>query len=547
MNSNHSLNKTKKAVIYCRVSTKEQVEEGNSLATQEKICKDYAFRNGYEIVHVFIEQGESAKTILRTELKKLLSFCADPKNKVDSVIAYRLDRISRNTDDYSQIRLLLKKHHVDIKSTSEQFEDTPVGKFLENTMANIAQFDNDIRTERSVNGMKEAMREGRYVWGAAFGYTNTRIAGKATIAHHTTNSVIVQKAFQEVAKNIHPIEEIRKQLQKEGLTISKAQFYNLLKNEIYVGWIKKFGERHKGLFDPIVSQELFDRVQYVLQSRSRKNFRYLTQNPDFPLRRFIYQPDGKKLTGAWAQGRKSRHAYYRFTLNNLYFKKDDMEGAFKQCLDYYSLDQAHYSKFAKYLNQNYIKKIGDKQKQIADVENHIMNLNDKKKTLIDKNFTGVISDQTLKEQLSIIEKEVSDNQILLSEIPYSSKSIESLLSIAELFLKDASKIWEKAPLLSKLQLQWFVFPAGVQFENMILRTTEICSLYKLKEVVFPSKSCLVPLSVQTTNGGQQSHKGQKSYYLEIPQIKISNQETETLLSNVVKELELLKKTIEEPP
>src|SRR5437016_5313529 len=96
----------KKAVIYCRVSTKEQVEEGNSLITQQRICREYAIKNGYEIAHVFIEQGESAKTAERTELQKLLNFCANRKNHIQAIIAYKIDRISRNTDDYSQIRLL---------------------------------------------------------------------------------------------------------------------------------------------------------------------------------------------------------------------------------------------------------------------------------------------------------------------------------------------------------------------------------------------------------------------------------------------------------
>src|ERR1044072_3495278 len=165
----------KKAVIYCRVSTKEQVEEGNSLITQEKLCREYALKNGYEIAEVFIEQGESAKTAQRTELQRLLSFCSVRKNGISAVIAYKLDRISRNTDDYCQIRLLLRRYGVEIKSTSEYFENTPAGRFMENIIANVAQFDNDVRTERCVRGMREAVREGRYVWMAPVGYDNVRV------------------------------------------------------------------------------------------------------------------------------------------------------------------------------------------------------------------------------------------------------------------------------------------------------------------------------------------------------------------------------------
>jgi len=83
-------------------------EEGNSLSTQEKVCKDYALKNGYQIVETFIEQGESAKSQDRTELQRLLRYCAgSEKTKVSAVIAYKIDRISRNTDDYSQIRISL--------------------------------------------------------------------------------------------------------------------------------------------------------------------------------------------------------------------------------------------------------------------------------------------------------------------------------------------------------------------------------------------------------------------------------------------------------
>ena len=99
----------KKAVIYCRVSTKEQAEEGNSLVTQEKNCKEYALKNGYEIAAIFVEQGESAKTIDRTELKRLMGFCATKKNSINAIIAYKIDRISRNIDDYSQIRIQLRR------------------------------------------------------------------------------------------------------------------------------------------------------------------------------------------------------------------------------------------------------------------------------------------------------------------------------------------------------------------------------------------------------------------------------------------------------
>jgi len=73
----------------------------------------------------------------------------------------------------------------------------------------------------------------------------------------------------------------------EGTPISRTQFHRMLKNPIYAGWILQFGEKHKGYFESIVSEELFDKVQYVLTYRKRRNHHYLTEHPDFPLRRFV--------------------------------------------------------------------------------------------------------------------------------------------------------------------------------------------------------------------------------------------------------------------
>src|SRR5665213_858524 len=141
----------KKAVIYCRVSTKEQVDEGNSLHSQEKLCREYCHKNGFEIAETFIDQGESAKTANRPELQHLLDYCTLKKNDIGAVVIYKLDRISRNTDDYSKIRLLLKKYGVEIKSITEYFDTTsPAGKFMENMIVNVGQFDNDVKIERCI-------------------------------------------------------------------------------------------------------------------------------------------------------------------------------------------------------------------------------------------------------------------------------------------------------------------------------------------------------------------------------------------------------------
>lgn len=144
----------KKAVLYLRVSTEEQVDNF-SLNTQEEICRREAQKRNYEIIEVFREEGRSAKTISgRPVLISLLEYCRKNKGRVQAVFVYRLDRVSRITADYLAIRKKLTENGVNIISSTEPTGDSPTEKLVETILAGFAQLDNDIRSERAKNGLR---------------------------------------------------------------------------------------------------------------------------------------------------------------------------------------------------------------------------------------------------------------------------------------------------------------------------------------------------------------------------------------------------------
>ena len=95
------------AVIYVRVSTKEQTEN-LSLPTQLKACEEYCEHQGFKVLARFREEGESAKTADRTELQKLLQFCRINKGKVYFVVVFNLTRFAREKYDHFALRAHLK-------------------------------------------------------------------------------------------------------------------------------------------------------------------------------------------------------------------------------------------------------------------------------------------------------------------------------------------------------------------------------------------------------------------------------------------------------
>jgi site-specific DNA recombinase len=487
----------KRSVLYCRVSTKEQADEGNSLVTQERICKEYASKNEYDVVKVFVEYGESAKTADRTKLQEMLKFVSDPKNDVGTVIIYKLDRLSRNTDDYSNLRVYLKKFAVDIKSVTEAFEDNPAGRLYENMMANFAQFDNDVRAERCSGGMKEAIREGRYVWGAPVGFVNGKLNDKSNILKSDMSSKVLE-TFEMVSKGIYPIEVVRKMMIEKGLRLSsgkclsKQYFYKMLKNKVYCGLIEKFDEIHKGIFEPIVSEELFNTVQYVLKSKGRKNSQYKLDREDFPLRRFISNKEGRKLTGSWSSGRSSKHPYYRFGVKGSNYNRDNFEMNFMNFMNHFRVTQELRETIKNEVARQVSEYNNKKQETDIDSKVEITKLRDKQNLLVDKNLNGFLSDHLLKDHLDKIEKEIVFIQASIVEKEQKVNiDVEEVFNFIETYLDNPGLVWKNASLEKKLKLQWFQFPKGVVFDGNNYGTDEMSLLFKRKDTFSVSVSPVV--------------------------------------------------------
>lgn len=482
------------AVIYCRVSTKEQVDEGNSLASQERICREFANTHDLTISALFIEKGESAKTTNRKELQKMLAFCADKKNKISSVIVYKLDRISRNVYDYSHLKITLKKHNIDIKSTTELFEDNPAGRFMENIISNVAQFDNDVRAERCMGGMKDAMREGRYVWMAPLGYDNAKIEGKSNLIPNSSAGTVI-RAFELVAKNTGAIDEVRRTLNAEGFKsrsghpMSKSRFFQFLRTETYAGWINQFGERHKGTFEPIISEALFNKVQMVIKGRSKLIYQYRHENPDFPLRRFIATESGAKLTGAWSKGKSKRYAYYCNRKEGLNYRKEFLESIFMKFLDCLALSEKDIIEFKKRVKKHYLNTQSKLNERTINIEKQIKTLSEKQTLLIEKGLSGIIPDELLKQNLEIINNELCTLKYELEQRPTKrSLDILSIIDDVSEYLKNPSGVWLNSSFEGKLRLQWFNFPKGMILSKLNLRTPEICSIYNVKNGILDTVS-----------------------------------------------------------
>jgi site-specific DNA recombinase len=307
------------AVVYCRVSSKEQVD-GTSLESQEIACRDYAARNQMTVMRVFVERGESAKFADRTQLLELLAFCRDKSNAVGALLVWKVDRLARNVGDHFTIKATLLKQGIRVVSVTEPIDTKPEGKLLETILAGFAQFDNDVRAARSVQGMRRKLQEGLFPWQAPLGYRTVTRGQKKTEPDQPVQPAfgILARAWSDFATGEYRKIEILQQATKDGLRttagkpLSKQSLDNVLADPFYAGILRDpwSGEEYPGRHQPMVSRATFAKVQELL-GKSPVAVPHRHIRVEFPLRAFVRCANCEfPLTGSFSRGRSQTYAYY---------------------------------------------------------------------------------------------------------------------------------------------------------------------------------------------------------------------------------------------
>ena len=491
----------KTGIIYCRVSSKEQVE-GTSLEMQERLCHEYAKRENVEIIHdAFVDRGESAKTTDRPEFIKAVAFCSNKKQRVNFFIVYKLDRFARNQDDHVMMRASLKKYGTELRSATEPINDSPIGKATEGMISVWAEFDNNVRTERSKAGMMERIKKGIWVWQAPLGYRRPRpgsnIEPDANLAHY------IRLIFEEYAKGIYSYASLAKFMVERGLRtrngkLPLAQLIDkTIKNPIYFGLIKAFGLKVKGTFHPIISEELFYKCQKGYKSRSRFERRQV-KNPDFPLRRTICLTCSNSITGSYSRGRNStRYPYYHHQkqgcIDAKFIPKETFEQLFVEYLNEITPDM-QYEKWFKAImldiwQSNY--------KQFDEVNGKIRKelekLEQDRQEVFALHRKGTYSDDEFLEQKDFINSKISEKSQLMNENRIEEFDMDEALTYCFQFVRHTSESWLRLGYDNKLRFQRNVFAEKPHFNAGKFGTRKLSRIYALNQEYDGKKSHLAAL------------------------------------------------------
>ena len=209
-----------RAIIYCRVSSKEQTFN-LSLPVQEDQCRAFCSLNGWEVDRIFLERGESAKTADRTELQAALTYLREQNKrgvKIHVLVVTNVDRFARDAFDHAIVRRHLAGLGVTLRSVSQPIDETPAGKFMEGIFAALSQLDNEVRGSRTKAGMQEALRRGQWVWKPPLGY----LADGKTMQLDPERAPLMRLGFERFASGLYTRVQVLEVMTDHGLRTLRA-------------------------------------------------------------------------------------------------------------------------------------------------------------------------------------------------------------------------------------------------------------------------------------------------------------------------------------
>jgi site-specific DNA recombinase len=297
-------NQEKLAVIYARVSSREQKEEGYSIEAQLKLLRSYAQKNGFRVIGEFVDV-QTAKDPGRDKFDEMVKTLKSLKT-CRTILVEKMDRLARNQEDMVLLkRLDLVIHHAKVGSVYSKDAKAQT-KFMQDIeLATSTYYSNNL-SEEVIKGMTEKAAQGFYPGRAPFGYRNNRET--RNIEPSAETSRIVKRAYELYATGQYSLKTLRKQLREEfEKAPTRSYLHYMLTKTHYVGLFEWRGVTYRGNYETFIGQELFDKVQSVIAGFNKPKYR----NVEIPLRgRMTCKHCGCAMTG---ERKKGKYVYYHCT------------------------------------------------------------------------------------------------------------------------------------------------------------------------------------------------------------------------------------------
>ncbi len=477
------LKRTNNCVIYTRVSSKEQ-ELGYSLETQRKACEEYAKKTQYSVMGIFGGTYESAKTDERKEFNRMLSFVKKSREKISYIIVYSVDRFSRSGANAIYIKDQLRDQGIYLVAVTQPGDaSTSSGDFQQNIQIIFSQYDNQLRREKCMAGVKEALLKGEWCHKAPYGYNEIKENGKRKIILNEKGKLL-QRAFYWKATERITHTEISERLDSIGLKLSEKRLSGYFRNPFYCGLMAHSalkGQLVEGNQEKMVSKEIFLKVNEIL-NENKHGYSCHEESEEIPLKRFLKCDHCGTFMRGYVVKAKNL-PYYKCNTKGCCNNKSarEIHGLFESVLHFFSLvgNEAIKGFVSKQIIANYNREHKEKDSNKEGLKRQITELEKKLERLEERLILEEINFDLFNKYS---EKFKTERIELEKNYLKSEKRVSNLEQCVNVVMDFASKLpssWSLMAYKDKQLLQFLLFPDGIRYnkKNNECRTTKINSVF----------------------------------------------------------------------
>ena len=423
----------KVAGIYIRVSTEDQVREGFSLGEQkEKLLQLCKFKE-YEVFKVYEDAGISAKDMAhRPAFQEMLADMK--KGKINYIVAYKLDRVTRSVRDLEELIAVLEKHNTYLVCDRDDVNtSTANGRFFVRMLTVLSQLEIEIVSERTKFGLNGAIKSGHLPGKIPLGYKKD--GNKKTVIDETTKDVVIRifnmylegKSYQQIA-NIFNKEKVLVPKKWRDSTIQK-----IIENCVYMGayeQYKRIGKAqsiepiiYMNVVEPIISRAVWEEAQL----QKEKNQRVFTRDRVYIFFQKLKCPKCNSIMKCKGSGgKKKKYMYYNCEHCKIYYREDKIE----ECLEDFILDSVEYDMAVK---KYFFPILADKKETNTEkLDKEIDNLHKQKERIKKAYLSGIVEMEDFSEDYKIIEEKLS----ILEKKKYETHNLNSITFTPQQLMAD---------------------------------------------------------------------------------------------------------------
>jgi site-specific DNA recombinase len=462
----------KRAVIYLRVSSAGQVNtdydpEGLSIPAQREACKRYAERLGAVVIREYVEPGVSGGSLLKRAAFRRMIDEIGQRRDVDLVIVWSVSRWARNQEDHWVARGLVTKAGAKLLAVKEPIgEETSHGILLEGVMAAAAAARRIEISEEVQRGIKRKIEVGGTSGLAPIGYRNTREplpqGGEVrTVIIDPERAPIIVWAFETYATGLYSLADITLLLEARGLRsrgnrrhgphpLRLSAVHALLSNPYYAGYITHKGHIYEGRHKPLISQELFDKVQAVLQShrhsgeRDRKHQHYLKGT-------IRCGTCGSQLVYSRNKGNGGIYEYFVCPRNQRgeclqsYQPVDRVEAAIEDHYATVPFSEAERQEIRTAITDDLGERVAITKREIDNSQGVLQRLKEEERKLLHMHYDERISGGLFDEEQARIKQRRQDAEAVIARLSVNYDDIAATLELAlEILGEDLDELYRRA-------------------------------------------------------------------------------------------------------